>query len=182
VDGHLEKVTADDPRFDEWRKTKGTVASRKKALLKANPLEYARTFGVKAASTRAERAAGAAGSRGLRAVAKGAGAFAPGVATALGATAAVTAGFAILAAGYVVSDRIAKNQGLKLGARLNAISEQFIQTQNAVIVRLHARSWGEVPQAIRDKAVLDYKRALSTAAAQAQGSAFVGSRAVGSFK
>lgn len=73
-------------------------------------------------------------------------------------------------------DHVAKNQRLKLGDRLNAISREFVNQQNAIIVKLRARSWDEVPKEVRDKAVANYKRALGTATAQAQGSAIVGAR------
>lgn len=179
VTGELAKVTKDDPRYDEWRTTRGTVASRKKALARKDPLEYARTFGVETAKKRAARAAESTVIRTGRNVAR---ALGPGVVgTAAAYSAAITAQLAILAAGYVVMDRVAKNQQLKLGDRLNAISNEFVAQQNAIIVKAHARSWQEVPEEIRKKAVANYQRALATAAAQAQGSAIIG-RVEGSYK
>lgn len=96
--------------------------------------------------------------------------------------ATVATQLAILAAGYVVMDRVARSQQLKLGDRVNEISREFIRQQATLIKQAGARSWSGVPQAVRDRAVANYQRALGTATAQAQGSAIVGARATGSYK
>lgn len=171
--GAMVQVTRDDPRYDEWRHTRGTVASRKKQMLRDDPVEYAQTFGKQTVERQVGRTVRRAGGRIAR---KALPYIAAGGATAGLYAAAITGGLAIAAGGYVVMDRVARNQRLKLGERLNEISREFVRLQAAIKQRVGAREWMDVPAEVRKKALADYQRALGTATAQAQGSAVVGVR------
>lgn len=166
VTGELAKVTKDDPRYDEWRKTRGTVASRKKALAKSDPLEYARTFGVKAVQQRASRAAEAAVVRSARKVAAPvSAALAPSVArfAPLALPAVVAAG--TVAAGVAAYMALARNERIAAGNRINQISLAFVKSQQDVVKQLGVRSWQDVPLELRNKLLDGYKRAIADVSA-----------------
>jgi hypothetical protein len=157
----LEKVTKDDPRYTEWRTTKGTVATRKKSLLKKDPLTYARTFGVKAVSQRAERAAGAAASRTARSVSRPILAAVAPIAARLAPLAVpgiIAAG--TVAAGVAAYMALARNERLAAGERINQISREFVQHQQDVIRQLRVASWAQVPAELRTKLLNGYKAAI----------------------
>lgn len=160
-------MTADDPRYFEWSNRKPSKRTKLQEKILNAPGEYVAERSRKVATTAATRAATTVARRVLPTLATG-GAVAAGAAT--------VASLAILAAGYVVSDAIARNQRVKLGDRLNAISNQFLNLQHQVMAKYGVRSWDQVPPEVRNRAVADYKRALGTATAQAQGSAIVGQR------
>ena len=170
VTGQKVKVTADDPRFDEWSNRKPSKRSKLAKKIRERPGEYIAERATKVLEARTRVAATSLG----RVVARSAPA-----ALALGAAAASAA---ILAAGYVVMDKVARSRGIALGERANDISRKFTATQAAIMRAFNAGSWSQVPQDVRDKATNDYKRALGTLYAQAQGSALVGQRVEGSYK
>jgi hypothetical protein len=163
VTGELAKVTADDPRYDDWRKTRGTVASRKKALLKADPLEYAKTFGLKAASTRAERAAASVASRAARKVAPIAG----GGLASVGSTLlkfAPLAGLTAAAIGAVLlQNKSVSDARLALGEKINALSRAFVAAQAQLAKEYRVPSFGHVPEEARTRLLNGYKAALAAA-------------------
>jgi hypothetical protein len=136
-------------------------------------------LGATAGKKAVERAGERAG-RSVLTAAKTAGLGVLGV-SAAGVGAAATSA-AILAAGYVVMDHVAKSNTVKLGDKLNAISLRFVETQRQLIQAYRARSWDGVPQAVRDKALRDYKQAISTTSAQARGYANVTRPVEGSYK
>ena len=88
----------------------------------------------------------------------------------------------LIAAAYVVADQIAKNGRLKLGERINIISQRFILAQQEIEKKYGVARWDQVPSDVRSRWLTDYKRALGTANSQAQGSAFAGVRETGSYK
>lgn len=167
--GRRVKVTADDPRYDEWPSRKPGKAQREYGKFAEAPLTYAGTKVARKIETQVGRTLQRLGRTALPTVG----------AAAVGASAGAAA---ILAAGYVVTDAIARNQRIKLGDRLNAISSRFVETQRQLIAAFRAGSWEGVPADVRKKAVADYKSAIARATAQAQGSALVGARAEGSYK
>jgi hypothetical protein len=171
VDGHLEKVTRDDPRFDEWRTTRGTVASRKKKLLREDPVEYARTFGVTAVKRRAERSAETVVARTARAAARPAAAalapFASRVAPFIGPVATLAAGAIAL---LLLQNRSVRNARLALGERINALSLEFVKQQQLMAQQYHVEHFGDVPAEARTRLLNGYKQALDqlTAATRVQ--------------
>jgi hypothetical protein len=163
VTGELAKVTKDDPRYDDWRKTRGTVASRKKALLRADPLEYAKTFGLKAAGQRASRTGAAIASRVVRKVAPIAG----GGLASLGSTAlrfAPLAGLTAAAiAAVLLQNRSVSNARLALGEKVNALSRAFADAQLQLAKEYRVPSFGHVPVEARTRLLNGYKEALAAA-------------------
>lgn len=89
---------------------------------------------------------------------------------------AVAAAVGLLATAYVVADHIATNGRIALGQRINAISQRFVLAQREVVAKLGVRDWQAVPEQLRKKWHTDYTRAIATANAQAQGTAFAGVR------
>lgn len=182
--GQKVRVTKDTFEYAEWPSRKPSKKKIQRAALRADPIGTVGQLGTLAGKKAVERAGERAGRDVLRAVGR-----ATGVGGALGASrAAATAALptvaavgAILAAGYYVSEQIAKRQSLKLGDRLNAISARFVETQRQLI-KVFGDSWDDVPADVRSKAVAEYKRAIATASSRAQGSALAGVRAVGSYK
>lgn len=163
VTGELAKVTKDDPRYDDWRTTRGTVASRKKKLLKEDPLEYARTFGVKAVSTRAERAGAAVVGRTLRKVAPLAVGGVARVAPALAAIAPLAALTAAGIAAVLLQNRSVANARLALGEKINALSRAFVAAQVQLAKEYRVPSFGQVPSEARNRLLDGYKQALAAA-------------------
>lgn len=161
VDGHLEKVTRDDPRYDEWRRSKGTVASRKKALLKKDPLEYAKTFGADTVRKRASRAAETAVLRVGRKVAPLALAGASRVASVAVSLAPLAALSAAALAAILLQNRSVANARLALGDRINALSLAFVEQQKRLAAEHGVKTFGEVPAAPRAALLAGYKQALS---------------------
>lgn len=168
-------MVAGSYEYENWVSRKPSKKKIQRAALKADPLGTLGQLGAVAGKRALERAGETAARTGLR-TAKIAGLGALGV-TGTAVAAAATSG-AILAAGYLVMDRVARTQQAKLGDRLNAISNRFVETQRQLQLAFH----GRVPDDVNRKALADYKRALATANAQAQGSAFAGQRAEGSYK
>lgn len=162
VTGELAKVTKDDPRYEDWRRTRGTVASRKKALARSDPLEYARTFGLKAVKQRAERAATTAVSRvGRRIAAPATAAVAPTLArfAPLALPAVVAAG--TVAAGVAAYLALARNERIAAGERINQISREFVAHQRELVRQLGVTGWLQVPSDLRNKLVNGYKAAIA---------------------
>lgn len=165
VTGALAKVTKDDPRYDEWRTTKGTVASRKKKLLKEDPLEYAQTFGVSAVKKRAERAVSTTVSKAARKVSAPVGAaLAPTLArlAPFAIPAVITAG--TVAAGVAAYMALARNERKSAGERINEISREFAEHQAEVVKQLRVANWQAVPAELRTKLVNGYKAAITEVA------------------
>jgi hypothetical protein len=172
------RVTADTFEYADWPSRKPSKKKIQREAIKSDPIGTLGAAGVAAGRKAAERAAESTAKAALRAtgvpaILAGARGAVAGSALPL-AAAAASAG--ILAAGYVVMDRVAKTQALKLGDRVNAISSRFVQTQAALQKTYGVTHWQDVPSDQRNKAVSDYKRALATATSQAQGSALVGVR------
>jgi hypothetical protein len=159
-------VTADDPRYDDWPSRKPSKNSKLAAKLRDRPLELAAEEGSKHVARQLRSKARSS----LGTAAKTAIASSAGLITAAAASAA------ILATAYVVADQIAKNQRVKLGDRINAISQRFVAAQQDIERKYGTTRWADVPADVRAKWLSDYKRALGTANSQAQGSAFVGVR------
>lgn len=180
VTGKSAKVTIDDWRYDEWSSRKLTKKAREKKLLVDDPLKYVTSVGIesvaKKTGTKVIRQAKTAARKQLPNVGR---LVTPG---ALAAGAAITAGLAGLAAAFVVGEQIAKSGKRALGERINQLSYRFVETQNALIKQFRGTHWSDVPEQVRNKAVADYKKLLSIATSQAQGTAFVGRRAEGSYK
>ena len=185
VSGARVKVPESDPRYLSWSNRK---PSRKKKLqnkILSDPVGYAGERARHIAEEAGKHAAVETIRHTGRAIAEGAaegGGVAAYLAGGAAVAAAATAAASILAAGYLVGDKIARDQRIKLGDRLNAISLRFSQTQAQLEQAYGVKSWAGVPAAQRNKAVSDYKAAIATATSQAQGAAFAGTRAEGSYK
>lgn len=185
VSGAKVKVPDSDPRYLEWSNRKPSRRKKLQNKILSDPLGYASERAQHVAEEAAKHAAVETIRHTGKAVASGAlegGALAATLATGASVAAAAGSAAAILAAAYVVGDKIARNQQVKLGDRLNAISLRFTQTQAQLEKLYGVRSWAGVPAAQRNKALSDYKAAIATATSQAQGSAFAGTRAEGSYK
>jgi hypothetical protein len=161
-------VYEDDYRFDEWPDRKPSKSSKLAAKIREHPVDYALDRATKVATSR-----GRALSRTAKGKLAGALTSGAGVVATVGATAAA---LGILATAYVVADHIASNGRLALGNRINTISSRYALAQTEILRKLGARAWGDVPEQVRAKWLSDYKRALSTANSQAQGTAFAGVR------
>lgn len=172
--GRKVSVYDDDYRFDEWPERKPSKSSKLAAKIREHPVDYALDRATKVATSRGRTLARASTKRLGGLVAGGAGAAA--------AVGAVAASAAILAAAYVVAEHIARSGRLKLGEKINAISQRFVLAQQEIERKLGVKTWAAVPQEIRAKWVSDYKHAISVANSQAQGSAFAGVRETGSYK
>lgn len=174
--GRKYKVTADDPRYDEWPSRKPGKYAKEASKFTSRPAEYIAEQTIKRAhrksATLGRKVTGAAG-----AILKN-----PVISTAVGGAVSIAAGLAIIAAASAVADQIAKSGRLELAAKLNRLSNDFVATQRTLLRAYGVADWQHVPQQVRDEAVKSYKRALATASAQAQGSAYVGRRAEGSYK
>lgn len=162
-------VTADDPRYDAWPSRKPGKTAKLAAKLRDRPLELA----AEEASKHAARSLRTKGHSTLKRAA---------AAIPLAAAGTAAASASILAAAYLVGDRIARNGQLKLGDRVNAISLRFTETQRQLEQAFGTTRWEGVPADLRAKAVRDYKAAIATATSRAQGTAFAGTRAEGSYK
>lgn len=170
-------VTADDPRYTDWSNRKPSKRKKLQNKILSAPGEYVKERATKVAEDTAKRAITGALRGGVAvAIARG------GAAAALPAAAAAGGVASILAAAFLVGDTIARNQRVKLGDRLAAISNRFAQTQHQLEQAFGTDKWDGVPADVRSKAVRDYKAAIATATSQAQGSAFAGTRAEGSYK
>lgn len=168
VSGRKVSVYEDDYRFDEWPDRKPSKSSKLAAKIREHPVDYALERATRVATARGRTATRSVGRKLSGLVTGGAGAVAT-----LGAAAAAAG---IIATAYVVADAIAKNQQVKLGEKVNAISNRFAQAQREIEAKYGGRSWEAVPQDVRSKWLAEYKRALSVANAQAQGTAFAGRR------
>lgn len=170
------RVTADTFEYADWPSRKPSRKKLQRESLKRDPIGTLAQVGTLAGKRAVERA----GERAGRSVLRTLGVSGASVATlAKGATAALgtaAAAAAILAAGYVVSDKIARTQRVKLGDRLNAISSRFVVTQRELEKHYGTTKWEGVPADVRARAVREYKAAIATATAQAQGSAIIGVR------
>jgi hypothetical protein len=163
-------VTADDYRYDDWPSRKPSKTSKLAAKIREHPVDYALERATKVATTKGR----AAGRSVAKQLAGGAGA-----AATLGAAAASVG---LIAAAFVVADAIAKNGRVKLGDRVNAISQRFVLAQQEIERKYGVGRWEQVPGDVRARWLSDYKRALSVANSQAQGTAFAGVRETGSYK
>jgi hypothetical protein len=166
-------VTADDPRYDDWPSRKPGKTAKLAAKLRDRPVQLAAEEATKHIATTLRR--------------KGRGSLGTALKTAVGGitlagAGTVAASASILAAGYLVADTIARNERVKLGDRLNAISLRFAETQRRLEEAFGTTKWDGVPADVRAKAVRDYKSAIATATSRAQGQAFAGNRAEGSYK
>lgn len=183
------RVTADSIEYASWPSRKPSKKKLQRESLKRDPLGTIGTIGTtagkkaieKAGETAARTALRAAGVPAILAGARGAAASAVGGVTLAGVGAAASIA-AILAAGYAVMSHVAGTGTVALGDRLNAISTRFVETQRQLVKAAGARDWSGVPQAVRDKALRDYKQAISTASAQGRGSANVTRPVEGSYK
>lgn len=169
-------VTADDPRYEEWPSRKPSKYQKEASKLYEKPGEYVAEKVIKAAHRKTsgvqKTLAGA-----VATVARN-----PVVATVAGGAASIAAGLAIIAAANTLAQQLAKSGKLALGDKLNALSRDFVTTQRTLIRAYAVSDWQHVPQQVRDEAVKGYKAALATASSQAQGSAYAGVRAEGSYK
>lgn len=175
--GRKVKVTADDPRFDEWPSRKPSARKRTAAKIRADPVGYI----GKRVQQRIERQVESATARTARRVAPalvGAGRAALGGALAVSAP-AVAAGAALtLALG--LSAALLKLSGLplKTGEKVNRISAAFVASQRALMQASGVTVWERVPEDARRKLLAAYRSALQRAT---QGVVSVG-RETGSFK
>lgn len=177
--GQKVRVTSDTFEYRDWPSRKPSKKKQQRAALLANPVGTLGMIGAVAGKKSIERAGETAVRTGLRQL-RNIGLAEAGL-TAAGLGAAATSG-AILAAGYVVMDKVAGHYTLALGDKLNAISNRFVETQRQLIAAFRGRSWADVPADVREKALRDYKRAISTASAQGRGSANVTRPVEGSYK
>lgn len=176
--GKKVKVDADSWEALNWPSRKPSIKRQRRAQLAAAPLATLGTIAATAGKKSIERAGETAVKTALRS-AKAAGLAEVGL-TAAGVGAAATSA-AILAAGYVVMSQVAAHGTIGLGDKLNAISNRFVETQRQLI-KQYGRTWDDVPQKIRDQALLQYRQAISTASAQGRGSANVTRPVDGSYK
>lgn len=172
VTGRKYKVTEDDPRYDDWPSRKPSKRSKLAHKIRERPAEYAAERATRVIERKVSTATSRIGKSAATAVAT----------RALPVVGAAAASAAILAAGYVVMDRYARSAQLAHGEKVNKISLEFVDTQHAIMRAFSAGTWSQVPENVRNEAVKKYTSALRTADAQAQGSAFVGQRAIGSYK
>jgi anti-sigma factor RsiW len=156
--GAMVQVTKDDPRYSEWRRTRGTVASRKKQMLREDPVEYAQTFGTqtvkRTAQRKVEQAAGRIVRRALPAVAAS-----PALQKAAGALPVIGTVGLLAAAGILggwLMDKATKTEG----DRLNALSLAFVKAQEEMKRRAGVRTWLEVPSEPRNKLYREYLDAI----------------------
>lgn len=173
--GTKVKVAADSWEALNWPSRKPSKKKQQRQQLLTAPLATVGTIGVTAGRKAIEKAGETAGRTALR-TAKQVGLGALGITTAgLGAAASSAA---ILAAGYVVMDKVAKERALAFGDRVNAISLRFAETQKQII-KQYGRAWSDVPSDVAKKAWSDYTHAIKVAQSQ---EGFVGAREVGSYK
>lgn len=169
------RVTSDTFEFRDWPSRKPSKKKLAREAFKSDPLGTSGSIAQQAGKRAIERA----GEQTITRVLRSARAALPAVGLAAGPAAAAAA---ILAAGYLVGDRIARDQRVKLGDRLNTISTRFAETQRQLEAAFGTTRWDGVPADLRAKAVRDYKSAIATATSRAQGQAFAGARAEGSYK
>lgn len=170
------RVTADTFEYATWPSRKPSKKKLAREAFKSDPLGTTGAVAQQATKRAIERA----GEHTVVKVLRTARASVPLAAAAVGPAAAAAA---ILAAAYLVGDRIARNEAVKLGDRLNAISLRFTETQRQLEAAFGTPGrWDGVPADLRAKAVRDYKGAIATATSRAQGQAFAGIRAEGSYK
>lgn len=182
-------MTADSWEYANWPSRKPSKKRLQRESLKRDPLGTLGTIGTTAGKKAIERAGETAARTALRAAgipailagARGSVAAAAGGVTLAGVGAAASIA-AILAAGYTVMQHVAASGTVALGDRLNTISTRFVETQRQLVKAAGVRSWQDVPQKVRDKALLDYRQAISTASAQGRGSANVTRPVEGSYK
>lgn len=173
-------MTADTFEYATWPSRKPSKKKIAREAFKQDPLGTTGAVAQQAAKRSIEKLGEHAATRVLR-TARG-GALAAGL-SAGSVAAAATASASILAAAYLVGDTIARNERVKLGDRLNAISLRFAETQRQLEAAFGTPGrWDGVPADLRAKAVRDYKNAIATATSRAQGQAFAGTRAEGSYK
>lgn len=172
-------MTADSFEYRDWPSRKPSKKKLAREAFKQDPLGTTGTVLQQAGKRSVERLGEHAATRVLRTARAGVG----GALLGAGKTVAAATGVGtILAAGFLVADTIARNERLKLGDRLNAISLRFAETQRSIEQAFGTRTWSNVPADVRSKAVRDYKDAIATATSRAQGQAFAGTRAEGSYK
>jgi hypothetical protein len=170
------RVTNDTFEYRDWPSRKPSKKKIAREAFKSDPLGTTGSVAQQAGKRAIERA----GEQTLTRILRSARAGVP-VAAAAAGPAAVAAG--ILAAAFLVGDRIARDQRVKLGDRVNTISLRFAETQRQLEAAFGTPGrWDGVPADLRAKAVRDYKSAIATATSRAQGQAFAGTRAEGSYK
>jgi hypothetical protein len=175
------RVTSETFEYRDWPSRKPSKKKLAREAFKSDPLGTTGSITQQAAKRAVEKLGEHTATK-LARSARGVLVGGAGLASS-GAVLAAGAGVAtILAAAYLVGDTIARNQRLKLGDRLNAISVRFTQTQHQLEQAFGTTRWDGVPADVRAKAVRDYKSAIATATSRAQGQAFAGTRAEGSYK
>lgn len=179
------KVERDDPRY-AWPSRRQSKKTRKKNLLREDPLEYAKTFGAESVRQDIQRRTTSAVrrqvSRGTKGALGAAGALGTRAAVA-GATAAAVpalAAGAALALAITLGGTLLELAGVRLaaGEKVNAISRRFVSGQQQLMQQARVATWLEVPREARDRLLRDYRSALQRAT---QGVVAVG-RVEGSFK
>jgi len=170
--GQKVRVPSDSYEYGAWLSRKPSKKKQTRQALVNDPVGTLGMLGATAGKKAVERAGERAG-RSVLSSARAAGLGAIGL-TAAGVGAAATSA-AILAAGYHVMSKVAAANTVKLGDRINAISNRYIETVRQL------KAAGASDQALKN-ALRDYKQALSTAAAQAQGYANVTPKVEGSYK
>lgn len=158
--GQKVRVTADTFEYQQWPSRKPTKKKLQREALKTDPVGTLGILGATAGKKGLERAGERAASSVLR---TGRGA----IATALTAAATSSATVALAAAGAVgaaifAMGELAKRHDVQLGDRANAISRQFVATQQQVIKQYGGSRWEDVPLDIRTKLVNGYKAAIQT--------------------
>lgn len=156
--GRKVSVTADDPRFTDWPERKPSKYAREGYKLADKPVEYVATEAVKTARRKGTTVAKAV----LAPIAAGARA-----ALAIPAVQAATAVGLVGAAIYAMQ-KIGERMDLSDGAKINAISNQFVHTQQETAKHYGGR-WEKVPEDVRNKLVAGYKKAISDVTAYRRG-------------
>lgn len=175
----------DDPRY-AWPSRRQSKKTRKKNLLREDPLEYAQTFGAESVRQDIQRRTTAAVrrqvSRGTKTALGAAGALGTRAAVA-GVTAAALpalAAGAALALAITLGGTLLEHAGVRqaVGEKVNRISLRFVSAQRELQKQAGVATWLEVPKEARNRLLGDYRSALQRAT---QGVVAVG-RVEGSFK
>lgn len=157
--GQKVRVTADTFEYQQWPSRKPSKKKIAREALKSDPVGTIGMLGATAGKRAAERAGERTVSTVLR---SGRGAIATGLTAAASSSAAV----ALAAAGAVgaaifAMGEVAKRLDVALGERANAISRQFVATQQQVIKQYGGSRWEDVPVDLRTKLVNGYKAAIA---------------------
>lgn len=161
--GQKVRVTADTFEYQQWPSRKPSKKKIARESLKTDPVGTLGMLGATAGKKAVERAGERAASSVLRA---GRGRIATTVLGTAGSLAASSAAVALAAAGAVgaaifAMGEVAKRVDVALGDRANAISRQFVATQQQVIKQYGGSRWEDVPLDIRTKLVNGYKAAIA---------------------